>query len=200
MRPKDSTHDRPPVYTPDEEQRYPGDCLPGGSSLPFTRFLDFPADIQLLIWKHAAAAPAILRLDKNGAVYFESGLLTACTASRAAFLQFPGTVRSLYGWGAAKKAGPSDFDCDYPQCPRSGKPGVWWRPQLDLVVLGRGMQRNDLGRIAGADQIRHLAIHYDDAISYRYRPYFVSFSTNEQWDHWLTTIFPDLRTWEIYAE
>ncbi|KAK7959347.1 uncharacterized protein PG986_004201 [Apiospora aurea] len=155
----------------------------------------------LLIWKHAAAAPTILRLDKDGAVYFESGLLTACTASRAAFLQFPGTVRSLYGWGAAKKVGSSDFDCDYTQRPRSAKPGVWWRPQLDLVVLGRGINRDDLGRIAGADQIRHLAIHYDDAFASSLDgPFLVSLSTNERWGEWLTTILPNLRTWEIYAE
>ncbi|KAK8029582.1 hypothetical protein PG993_010873 [Apiospora rasikravindrae] len=179
MGPEDTTYYRPPVYTPDKEHRYPGDCLPGDPSPPFTRFLEFPAEIQLLIWEHAAAAPTILQLDATGIAHFESGLLTACTASREAFLNFPGTVRSRHGLGGAYK-GPCD-DC-HSQRPRKGQHGVWW-----------------LGHIAGAGEIRHLAIHYDSFNAFaKYRH--EKIPGNAAWDYWLTKQFPRLRTWEIYAE
>ncbi|KAK8054534.1 hypothetical protein PG994_009601 [Apiospora phragmitis] len=187
-----------------KSSKIPGDNPPGGLSQRFTFFTLLPTELQFRIWKEAAAAPHIIRLDKHGAPHQEAGLLAACTASRAAYLQRSDSDQLLGGLDSSSSSSSSSRSSSAPTIDsgsgnNSPRPqhGVGWRPELDLVVLDEGLHWSDWGRIAGRHEIRHLAFHYN-VVAWPWTipnmPY-----TNLKWDDWLARPFPSLRTWELYA-
>lgn len=180
---------RPPVYTHNKEHRQPGASPSGDPSPQFPLFAQLPAELRLKIWEYAAATPQVLLMDRHFALHSESGLLAACTTSRAAFLQFPDTVRVHHGSSAAPKGRGEPRRRNSFQC----------RLGLDLVVVSEEAEARlrswaGLQRLPGAREIRHLAIPYHAA--------FVQEAWRcERWslDERMTTYFPRLRTWEFYA-
>ncbi|KAK7911489.1 hypothetical protein PG985_013970 [Apiospora marii] len=193
---------QPPLFSPYKKLH----CIENGLAAKppqFTLFPKLPPELQLMIWEHAASEPHILQLNlakRHGrqtelggfvteslemkCIYNQqSPLLTACRASRCAFLRVPGTVQSAFGLGAPLKGGR----------------GVLWRPNMDLVVLDRSFTRGDLDLIMGSEVIRHLAVHYDlarELFSESSSP-FQTEKGRRQW--WRRLGFRNLRTWEIYA-
>ncbi|KAK8117026.1 uncharacterized protein PG998_005307 [Apiospora kogelbergensis] len=145
---------RPPVFTPCNKQEYPENSLSEGQR--FTLFTKLPAELQLEIWKIAAAAPQIFRLN-SGRKYQIPSLIIACQASQEVFLKV---------WPNKSNLG-----------------------EKDLVVLDRTFDYSQ--RInEGADEIYHVAIHYDSSTN----------TTTHDLEQRLVRLFPRLRTWELYAE
>ncbi|KAK8045935.1 hypothetical protein PG996_013999 [Apiospora saccharicola] len=180
-----------PAYNHLRKFRYPGDRPSSGqpSSTQFPLFTSLPNEIQLLVWKHAAAAPGILLLGKRRILHSQSGLLTACTASRAAYLNLKPTApvpTRRFSLEASPKA-------------------LKWRLGHDLVVLEESVWHwlgrwDDLPRIPGAQEIRHLAIpvHYLFGLERIFR-WGQMLADKEPLERRLTGYFPRLRTWEVHA-
>ncbi|KAK8137153.1 hypothetical protein PG984_005093 [Apiospora sp. TS-2023a] len=187
--------DRPPLFTA-ANKLHDGDRGYSQNESPeFSLFPKLPVELQLEIWDHAAAQPRFfqMRLRMTRRTYkwiydckpLDSPLSTACRASRKAFLRF---------WCTSTITNPSHLGITNDKGDKT-----WYRPQLDVMVLGPSVGMGCHFNMPGAREIQHLALDYDfahevlrDFISNR-----LAFSRERGK---MPRAFPNLRTFQIYAD
>ncbi|KAK8062712.1 pectinesterase precursor [Apiospora hydei] len=185
--------DRPPLFHLYNDPMN-SNCRPRENHAQFTLFPKLPLELQFLVWELAASEPRIFRLKVRASRIvnttplhdLQSSLLSACRASRKAFLEAPGLVRSPDGVGGPDSEGR--------------RAAVVWHPDRDLVVFDTISLSiaNIQDDIAGSNDIRHLAFPFEPAQEILMDLCHPShFHLREGW---LPRRFPNLKTWQIYAD